>query len=457
MSNLLAALSIATGALAAEQGALSQTANNVANINTPGYSREVPNFVENPPAVLGHLTFGTGVSLADVRSIRDPVLQLRIQQETGQQGQLNAAVSGLKQVQSQFSDQDNDIASKLSALFSSMAQLSTNPTSIATRQGILASASNLAAAFRNTSNRLSAQEKNIDLSVSQAVGQVNTLTAQIAGLNGEIASLENVGKDASAFTDRRDVLVTQLSGLMDVSQLKTESGITLTTSNGSALVVGDQSYAVTTQTNASGLQDVFLQGSNITGQLNSGELGGLLSVRDQEIPVLLTSLDAFAAALADTFNQANAAGFDLNGNAGTDLFTAPPASGRGAAASMSVTITDPSLIAASSDGSAGSNGNLVSFSSIHDQPLLGGATPSEYYATLIFNLGNSVSNGSAELESSQLVLQNLQDQRGSISGVSLDEEAANMVQYQRAYEAAARMVTTVDQMLQTIIHMGANG
>jgi flagellar hook-associated protein 1 len=89
--------------------------------------------------------------------------------------------------------------------------------------------------------------------------------------------------------------------------------------------------------------------------------------------------------------------------------------------------------------------------------LLGGATPSEYYATLIFNLGNSVSNGSAELESSQLVLQNLQDQRGSISGVSLDEEAANMVQYQRAYEAAARMVTTVDQMLQTIIHMGANG
>jgi flagellar hook-associated protein 1 len=456
MSTLSATLSIAVGALAAEQSALSETANNVANLNTPGYSRTIPNFVENPPVVLGPLTFGTGVSLGPVTSVRDPILQIRIQQETGQQGHLDALVAGLKQVEAQFSNQGSDIGSQLSALFASLSQLSTDPTSLATRQGVLAAASNLSATFRNTVNSLVSQQKSIDLSVTQAVVQVNTTTQQIAKLNGEIASLQNVGQDASSFVDQRDVLINQLSGLIDVSQIKTESGVTLTTSNGTALVAGNQSFALTTQPDVSGLQRIFAQGNDITGQVNSGELGGLLAVRDQKIPALLSSLDTFAAALANAFNSANAAGFDLNGNAGANIFTPPPA-GQGAAAAMGVAMTDPELIAASSDGSAGSNGNLANFASIHDQGLIASTTPSDYYSGLIFNLGNDIANGSAELQSSQLVLQQLQDQRGSISGVSLDEEAAHMVQYQRAYEAAARMVTTVDQMLYTVIHMGVSG
>jgi flagellar hook-associated protein 1 FlgK len=120
---------------------------------------------------------------------------------------------------------------------------------------------------------------------------------------------------------------------------------------------------------------------------------------------------------------------------------------------MAVAIADPALIAASSDGSAGSNGNLANFSAIHDQTTFNGEAPSDFYASLIFSLGNDVSNGSTEQQASQLVLQQLQDQRGSISGFSLDEEAGNMVQYQRAYDAAARGVDTVNQMLETLINM----
>src|SRR5207248_2302971 len=122
---------------------------------------------------------------------------------------------------------------------------------------------------------------------------------------------------------------------------------------------------------------------------------------------------------------------------------------------LAVAITDPALIAASSDGTAGSNGNLAAFASIHEQKIIAGETPSNYYGNLVFGVGNDVANGTAELRSSQLVLQQLQDQRGSISGVSLDEEAAHMVEYQRAYEAAARVVTTVNQMLETVINMVA--
>jgi flagellar hook-associated protein 1 FlgK len=454
MSNLLATMSIATGAIAAEQGALTETANNVANVNTPGYSRKQAQFSENPPVVLGQLTFGTGVSLGKVNSVRDPILQQQIQQQTGQQSELDALVTGMKQVQAQFSSQGSDIGSQLSALFASITQLSTDPANLSLRQGVLTAAANLASTFNNTANNLVTQRSNLDLNVSQAVAQVNTLTQEIANVNTQITALENLHEDASSFIDQRDVLINQLSGLIDVSQIQSDTGITLTTSNGTALVSGSQAFSLSTQLDTPGVQHIFSNGKDITSEINSGQLGGLLDVRDEKIPALLTSLDALAAGLSTAFNSANAKGFDLNGNAGWDLFTPPPASGHGAAASIAVTLTDPALLAASSDGSAGSNGNLANFSAIHDQSLINGEAPSNYYSNVVFGVGNDVANGAAELQSSQLVLQQLQDQRGSLSGVSLDEEAANMVQYQRAYDAAAQLVTVVNQMLQTLINMG---
>jgi flagellar hook-associated protein 1 FlgK len=452
MSSLQATMFVATGALAADQGALEATTNNAANVNTPGYSREVPILQESPPIVVGNLTVGTGVSLVKLDSVRDPILQLRIQQETGQQGQLNSFVGALSQTQSLFAAGTGDIGSEISNLFSSVSQLSTDPSNISLRQAVLTAASNLTSTFNNTASNLAAQQSNLDLNVVQSVQQVNTLTQQIAALNGQISGLQNVGRDAGTFIDQRDVLINQLSGLIDVSEIKSDSGITLTTSNGTALVAGTQSFSLNTQAGAGGLQHIFAQGTDITSTLNSGALGGLIQARDQAIPALLNSLDTLASGLADAFNSANANGFDLNGNVGGNLFT--PVSGAGSAANIGVAITDPALIAASSDGSPGSNGNLGNLSAIQNQTIISGSTPTAYYANIVFTVGNDVANGTVELQSSQSVLQQLQDQRGSISGVSLDEEAANMTQYQQAYDAAARIVTTINQMMETVINMG---
>ena len=452
MSSLLSTMFLATGAMAADQGALEATTNNAANVNTPGYSRQLPILQENPPVVVGKLTFGMGVSLAKLESVRDPILQLSIQQETGQQGALNSFTSALSQAQSLFTAGASDIGSEISNLFSSISQLSTNPSSIALRQGVLTAASNLTSSFNNTASNLSSQRSNLDLNVVQSVQQVNTLTQQIAGLNGQITTLQNLGQEAGTFIDQRDVLINQLSGLIDVSEIKSDSGITLTTSNGTALVSGTRSFALTTQPGASGVQHILSQGNDITSTLTSGALGGLIEVRDQKIPGLLTSLDTLASGLSTAFNNANTTGFDLNGNIGGALFT--PVVGAGSAPNIRVAVTDPALIAASSDGSAGSNGNLANFSAIQNQTIIAGTTPTTYYSNIVFSVGNDVSNGTAELQSSRLVLQQLQDQRGSISGVSLDEEAANMTRYQQAYDAAARIVTTVNQMLETVINMG---
>lgn len=456
MSTLFGTMSIAIRSLLAEQAALNVTSNNVANVNTPGYSRQRPNFVQSDPVVLGSLTLGSGVSLQKLESLRDPILQLRIGQETQQQGQLDAFVSAMQQTEVIFNSSSGDIGAQISNFFSSLTQLSADPTNISQRQAVLTAAGNLASTFRTSSGNLSQQRVNLDLGVVQQVQQVNVLTGQIAVLNGQITSLQNLGREAGAFLDQRDVLIGQLSSLVDVSAIKSDNGLTLTTSNGTALVAGNQSFALTTRIDVSGVQHIFAQGVDITGKLTSGSLAGVLQVRDQKIPGLLSGLDSLAAGLANALNTANRSGSDLNGNAGGNLFVPPPVSGQGAAASLAVQITNPSLIAASSDGSPGSNGNVAVLLAVHDQAVVGGQTPTDFYANLIFGVGSDVSNGSAQLDASQLILNQLQNQRGSISGVSLDEEAANMVNYQRAYDAAARMVDTVNQMLETLMTMGSS-
>ena len=454
MSSLFGTLSIASGALAAEQGAMDATTNNVANANTPGYSRLRPDLIESNPVIVGSVTYGQGVTLEKLESLRDPILQLRIQEETQQQGQLNTLVSALQQAQVQFTTSSSDIGSQISNFFSSLNQLSTDPTNLSLRQGVLTAAGNLATVFNHTSDNLTQQQSSIDLNVSQAVQQVNTLTGQIAAVNTQISQLQGVGQDASAFIDQRDVLIGQLSGLIDVSSIKSDNGLTLTTSNGTALVVGGQSFTLSTQTNAAGFQDVYAQGVDITSKLTSGQLAGSIQMRDQTIPGLISNLDALAAGLANGLNTANKTGFDLNGNPGGDIFVPPAGSGQGAAANLAVQITDPALIAASSDGTAGSNGNVAVLSAVQNQTVAGGQTPIEYYSNIVFGIGNDVSTSSAELSSSQLILNHLNDQRGSISGVSLNEEASNMVQYQNAYDAAAHVVTTINDMLNTVINMG---
>lgn len=456
MGTLTSALSIALSALTSEKGAMDATANNVANVNTPGYSRVRPVLTENDPVVIAPLTFGTGVSLAKLESLRDPILQLRIGQETQSQGELDAFVTAMQQVEVNFQSSSGDLGSQLTQFFNSVNQLSTDPVDLSLRQAVLTAAQNLATGFRNTSSNLIRQRSSLDLNVVQDVQQINTLTGQIAQLNGQITNLENLRQDASAFVDQRDVLIQQLSGLIDVASIKSSNGLTLTTSNGTALVAGEENFLLSTQTDAAGVQHIFSNQTDITAKLNSGALAGTIAVRDNRIPVLLSQLDSLAAGFATAVNSVHRAGFDLNGNAGGDLFTAPPAGGQGAAAALTVAISDPRLVAASSDGSPGSNGNALQLAALHDQSLVSGQSANEFYGNLVFAVGSDVANGSSDLAASKLILQKLQDQRGSISGVSLDEEAANMILFQRAYDASARIVQTVSEMLDTVIQMGTS-
>jgi flagellar hook-associated protein 1 FlgK len=316
MSSLNASLAIALSGLDAEQGALATTANNVANANTPGYSRQVPVLQSSDPVVVSPLTLGTGVTLQSIESIRDPLLQSQIQQESQTQGQLNSLVSALQVTQVNFTSSTGDIGTAITNFFNSINQLSTSPSDLSLRQGVITAADNLATVFNTTADNLTSQNQNIDQSVVQSVGQINTLTQQIATLNDQISHLQNVGQSAGSFIDQRTQAINQLSSLVDVSVIPSNGTLTLTTGNGTPLVIGQQSFALTTAVTPSGLHDVYSQGTDITNSIASGALGGQLTARDQQIPAIQSQLDTLASGLAIAVNTVQAGGFELNGNPG---------------------------------------------------------------------------------------------------------------------------------------------
>lgn len=457
MSSLSSSLGIAVRSLLAEQGALETTSNNIANVNTPGYSRQRPDLVESPTVQIGSLLFGTGVQLQQVTSLRDSILELRLDQETQQQGKLDAFVNSSQQIQSLLNEAaGNGLQGPLSAFFNSLSQLSTNPSDMNLRQGVLTAAQNLAGAFNQTAANLQTLRSNVDRAVSQSVNGINDLTAKIAQVNAQVSAAVGSGQNAGALVDQRNQLIQQLSSLVDVSVIDAGKGsITLTTSSGAPLVVGNQSFTLTTATNPlTGMQDVFSQGQDITATITGGALAGQLQTRDSEIPSVLSGLDTLASNLANAVNTQHQAGYDLNGAAGGNFFVPPPAGGVGAAAALQVAITDPSKIAASGTGAAGDNGNINAISAMQSQAIVAGKTPMDYYAGVVYQVGNDLATAQSAQQTQGLVMQQLQNMRGAISGVSLDEEAANLIRYQRAFQAAGQVASVVNSLFDVAINLG---
>ena len=458
MGTLSASLNIAVSSMLAEQGAVATTTNNIANANTPGYSRQVANLEEAGVLHVGQLTFGTGVRLASVSSLRDSVLDLRVNQETQQQGQLQGFLQAGNQLQVLFNEASSTgLQSPLSAFFNSFSQLSASPSNLTARQNVITSAQNLASAFNQTSNNLSTLRQNTDVAVQQSVSQINSFIAQIATANQQVQAASFSGQNPGPFVDQRQQLMSQLSNYIGFSEIDAGDGtLTLTAANGSALVAGGLSFALTTQTNPStNCQDIYSNGLDITSQITGGQLAGQIQIRDQEIPSLQTSLDALAYNLESTVNTQHKAGFDLNGDAGANLFT-PLTQQQGAAANISVTITDPAKIAASGTagtGNAGDNTNANALLALQNQNIVDEQSPLGFYSNLVFRIGNDVSTAQTNETAGTQVLQQLQNLQGGASNVGINEEAANLVRFQNAYESSAQVVSVINSLLQTTINM----
>jgi flagellar hook-associated protein 1 len=447
--SLTSSLNTAVTSIGAFTAAIQTTSNNISNASTPGYSRQTV-VLQTAPA---SGTSAQGVVLQGYLSVRSELIQRQMQSQTQARSSADAQASSLQQIQPAFTTSAQDIGTQMSALFSSISSLSTNPSSASLRQAVLSAGQKLATSFNITSASLTSQQSGVNTQVASDVSQINLLTQQIAALNPQLTALHASGQDGGTVQDQQDQLVLSLSKLTDVAVTKTADGDTLTTAGGTPLVVGAQSFAIQT-TNVAGSQHVVdSNGKDITSALTGGDLGGSIQTRDQVLGGLLNNLNSLASQFGTAMNQAQSTGFDQNGNTGQNFFnvsTTPT----GAAASISMAITDPALIAASSDGSSGSNGNLVSLSAIQTTKLPGGQTPSDTYASLVYSVGNLTASANAESSATTASLLQLTNQNSAVSGVSINEESVNLINFQQAYAAAARVVTTIQTLFQITLSMG---
>lgn len=459
MSINFSAFEIGRRALNANQFGISVTGQNISNVNTPGYSRRQITLAESTTTNVNGYRIGTGVSVQSVQSFRDALVQSRIQTETGIAGRLTGFRDALAPVEAALQGRENGgLQNALASFFGAFRDLDANPNSTSLRAIVVQRGTNLANSFQQTRSKLDNVRTDTDSQISGTIDIVNSLSNSIAKLNSEIAGVNSLSGDSSLLLDQRTELITQLSALTGVHQTTNEDGtVNLTIGEGRPLVSGDRAFALqAASTPPLGLTQVLLDGQPAI--FNEGKIRGLQDAVT-EITGQIDSLDGLAASLVDRVNTLHTSGTDLDNNAGVNFFNnTPPVTAANISLNQTVA-ANSRLVVASSLTQPGQNGTIAGeIANLLTDPntTVGSRTGSfsSIYGNMISDTGEKLNSVEADLQTQAAVIAQATAQRDAVSGVSLDEEAINLLQYQKAFEAAARFIKIADEMTQTIISLG---
>jgi flagellar hook-associated protein 1 FlgK len=428
---------------------------------------QTPNWQENQPVSINGVSYGDGVTESGAVSLRDRVLEERLDQQQQLASSSSARLTALNSVQALFvpdsgtaSATAGDIGNDITSFFSSFASLEAAPTNSSLRQEVLSSATTLAGDVSNAAASLNTQRSALDQEAFGVTSQVNSLTGAIAQLNQQIQTTTPDG-NAGTLEDQRQQDLSQLSQLIGINQVQTENnGLSVTTTSGQLLVSEGSSFQLTSGP-LGGVTNFFVGTTNITAQLASGggQLGGLLTARDQDIPSALNTLDQLAYNVSTKVNAQNNAGTDLAGVTGTaanplNIFSQPAAIA-GSAVSMSVVMADPNQIAAAAAGQGtGDNSNATAMANLANQAIVGGQTPTDFYSSFVSTLGATVSGVQADNTAQNASVTQLQSQNNALSGVNLNDEAAAMSTLQTSYQAASQVFTILNTIMTSALNLG---
>lgn len=451
-------LSVALSSLYAQRRGLDVTGQNIANANTEGYSRQRVdlNSVGAPaiPAIWSTWQgAGSGVTVADLTRMRDAFLEARGRDEHSNLSQATTASHTLNQVQLLFPEPGpSGFQSILSDLWSGFADLANRPGDKAARTQLLQRANAAAGWLNQVHGALGSQWSAMHDQLNALASEVNSTSHGIAELNQAIQRANVAGLPANELADQRDLLAMKLANLVGATSRIGPDGMLDVLVQGSSLVRGNVAVDVAVNTIPGRLEDVTAtaqvqlvwvkDGQQVP--VTTGEAGAMLDGLNNVLPGYSAGLDGVAAKLATTVNTQHLAGFDLNGLAGTALFSGT------SAATIKVAITDPNLLAASGVAGApnldGSNANLLA--KISTNP--GG--PDAVYRQFVVDLGVATQSATRRVSTQQAITVQVDAAREAQAGVNIDEEMTNMISYQRAYEAAAKLMTVVDSTLDTLIN-----
>jgi flagellar hook-associated protein 1 FlgK len=456
MSDLLSSLSSATRALEAQRMGLDVTGQNIANVNTPGYSRRVVDFAPVPPE--SNRSAGRGVDVVAVRAQRDLMIERRLQQELPAERREAAVAEALSIVEVALGDPGASVDAALNRYFDAFATLAQTPSSSVARQEVLLQGESVAATFRDMAGRIALSQRETDGQVRSLTQDVSALAAQISQLNDSIQRTGASSAGTLHLQDQQGELVRQLSEIIDVDVLhRADGGVDITIGNGRALVIGENDYPLTAST-VGGVNRMFSAGVDVTAEISGGTLGGVIFTRDVLLPAYASDLDEIAYEFATQVNAVHAAGVGGDGGTGRDFFSFVPAIGgaAGAAGAIGVNVAvaaDSRLIAAAgAGGPVGDNSTARDLAALRHERVFGGtATLSDAWGQLVYRVGRDSQVAQDEQSSRQDIVSQVEALRDQVSGVSLDEEAMQLMRFQRAYEANARFFRAVDMTIDTMM------
>jgi len=466
MGGLFSGLELGKRALTTHQLWLNTIGHNIANVDTPGYSRQTVTITTTTPDEHYAGLVGTGVKATSIRNIRDLFLTQQYRNENKSLGQWTAKEKTLTQIENTFLEpNEGSLSDLIEQFWTSWMDLESDPESIAARTSLKENTILMTTSFNQLYSQLIDQRKSVETDIEALIQQVNVISDEIAELNQDIYRAELGGDHANDMRDRRDYLIDQLSQYIDVNTSEQDNGAVIVYIGALTLIdeqeanhLGTKERRATSAGNVL-VSDIVWEGTTKVIKNLDGELKGLFDTRDEVIPSYMEELDELARILIAEVNALHSTGYDLNGDTGIDFFDETYLSAENITLSQEI-LNDVSRIAASISGAIGDNANALAIADLRNSLLMndGTATLDEFYNTIVGRIGSETSKATQIKENQTLLVEQLENSRQSVQGVSLDEEMTQMIKYQHAYDAAARVITTIDEALSTVIEkMGIVG
>lgn len=454
---------ISVRTMATYQRALDVTSQNISNAGNADYTRQKVVFgTEQTQAGMG-----MGVKIQDVVRVKNDLIENQIRQFKSSYSDANKRSELLQQIETILAEPtDYGLSSYFNDFFNSWDQLTTNPTSIQFRSQIIEKAQRLSERFKDVYDSIDSIHYLLQRDAVDKVNQLNSYLKEIYDLNRKIYENEAVGIKASELMDRRDALLLKVSELANISVQHNEFG-TVSVSVG-GIQGADKNVYTEFEVRFEGTKMKIVPKTDPSTSivLNSGELYAITDLYSNKIPKYKSDLENLANTFIQKVNELHLQGYTLvqNGNSYTNIpFFGTWSSGvvedafvNGKIQINPDILNNPGNIAASSVAGNDGNGDIAnSIARLADQKFaeLGDKTILETYSSFLNDFGLEKVTSDSRIETSEMVLQQLELQKGSYSGVSIDEEMTNVIRFQRVYEAAARLIRASDEMLKTVIEM----
>ena len=464
-------IEIGRRALQAQQAALNTTGHNIANANTVGYSRRQVNLENAISRVNGGI--GTGADIASIQRQRSSFddAQMRVQQQVlGRWQSLERSLGSIEAIFNEpagagsseagtiFNEPSGlGLSGSLSRFWNAWQDLANVPESGAARAAVRQEADFLVTTLHQYHSKLTDTRVELDKEIVAEVEEINEILDQLAAVNDELPAAGFSGGDAGDLKDRRDLLLDELSGKVDISLVERENGQISVLLSGHNLLEGDHvSHLRVRQVAQDGhaVSRVVFEDDGSNTPIGEGKLRGLVDVRDDVVPDLLNRIDSVAVAMVEELNELHRTGFGQDGSTGVNFFDPNKVSASNIAVSDAI-LKDLNNISASADGNSGDNGMALAISGLRNENILedGTSTMEGFYYEMLGDIGARSREAQTMAENNRLFAQQIENRRQSVQGVSLNDEASNLVLFQRAYQAAARAVSIIDDLMEVTINL----